>query len=44
MAYTFLKAQGEQVGKSLVEEDKIDLARAVVAGGQNRKLKIPVAR
>src|ERR1700674_4744406 len=27
MAYTFLKAQGLQIGKSLVEEDKVDLAR-----------------
>lgn len=27
MAYTFLKAQGYNVGKSLVEEDKIELAK-----------------
>jgi len=27
MAYTFLKAQGEAVGKSLVEEDKGALAK-----------------
>lgn len=31
MAYTFLKSQGESVGKSLVEDDKLDLARALVA-------------
>ena len=28
MAYTFLKARGQGTGKSLVEEDKIDLAKA----------------
>ncbi len=31
MAYTFLKSQGEPVGKSLVEDDKLDLARKLMA-------------
>jgi phosphoglycerate kinase len=39
MAYTFLKAQGEQVGKSLVEEDKVDLARQLLQQAKARKLK-----
>jgi phosphoglycerate kinase len=41
MAYTFLRARGESTGKSLVEEDKIDLARQLMneAGG---KLLLPV--
>ena len=30
MAYTFLKAQGKQVGKSLVEEDKLELAKSLL--------------
>ncbi|MDR2542116.1 MAG: phosphoglycerate kinase [Treponema sp.] len=30
MAYTFLKAQGYQVGKSLVEDDQIDTAKKVL--------------
>jgi phosphoglycerate kinase len=40
MAYTFLKAQGEQVGKSLVEQDKVDLARNLLQEAKNRKLKL----
>ncbi len=31
MAYTFLKSQGLPVGKSLVEEDKLDLAKELLA-------------
>jgi phosphoglycerate kinase len=30
MAYTFLKAQGQDVGKSLVEADKLDLAKEIM--------------
>ncbi len=41
MAYTFLKAQGKPTGKSLVEEDKVELAGKLLAdlGG---KLMLPV--
>ena len=39
MAYTFLKAQGEPVGKSLVEEDKIELARELLKEAKAHKLK-----
>jgi phosphoglycerate kinase len=41
MAYTFLKAQGQPVGKSLVEDDKVDLAKNLLKefGG---KLVLPV--
>ncbi|MGZ3763022.1 MAG: phosphoglycerate kinase [Mucilaginibacter sp.] len=31
MAYTFAKAQGGSIGKSLVEEDKLDLANTLIA-------------
>jgi len=31
MAYTFLEAQGHPVGRSLVEKDKLDLARELLA-------------
>ena len=31
MAYTFLNAQGQHTGKSLVETDKIDVAKAALA-------------
>jgi phosphoglycerate kinase len=39
MAFTFLKAQGEPVGKSLVEEDKIDLARQLLQQAKAHKMK-----
>ena len=44
MAYTFLKAQGEAVGISLVEEDKLDLARQLLqeAKSHNIKFLLPV--
>jgi phosphoglycerate kinase len=41
MAYTFLRARGEGTGKSLVEEDKIDLARQLLASAKD-KLMLPV--
>src|SRR5437588_6380734 len=40
MAYTFLKAQGGQVGRSLVEEDKLELARALIAEAQSKKVRL----
>lgn len=44
MAYTFLKAQGYEIGKSLLEEDKIDLAKSLIdkAKAKNIKLLLPV--
>jgi len=35
MAYTFAKAQGGKIGKSLVEEDKLDLANSIIAKAKN---------
>ena len=40
MAYTFLRAKGEGTGKSLVEEDKVELARQLLATNAN-KLVLP---
>ncbi len=39
MAYTFLKTQGMQVGKSRVEEDKLDLARQLLQEAKDLKVK-----
>ncbi|MBZ5566384.1 MAG: phosphoglycerate kinase [Acidobacteriia bacterium] len=39
MAYTFLKAQGHEVGKSLVEEDKLDLAKQLLNEAHTKKVK-----
>ncbi len=40
MAYTFLKAEGKQVGKSRVEDDKLDLAREIIKDAKARKVKL----
>jgi phosphoglycerate kinase len=39
MAYTFLKSQGLEIGKSLVEEDKLDLARKILADAKQKNFK-----
>ena len=44
MAYTFLKSQGQPVGKSLVEDDKLDLAKSLLEQARAKKfnLRLPV--
>jgi phosphoglycerate kinase len=41
MAYTFFLAQGKTVGKSLVEADKVELAKSLLAKAGN-KLRLPM--
>ncbi len=40
MMFTFLKAQGKAVGKSLLEEDKVDLAKALLEKAKQRGVQI----
>jgi phosphoglycerate kinase len=40
MAYTFMKAQGRQVGKSLVEDDKLELAKELLEEAKARKVRL----
>lgn len=40
MIFTFYKAQGISTGKSLVEEDKLDLARSLMQKAQERGVQI----
>ncbi len=40
MAYTFLKSQGLPIGKSLVEDDKLDLAREILEQAKARQFRI----
>ncbi|HEY9487207.1 MAG TPA: phosphoglycerate kinase, partial [Chryseosolibacter sp.] len=44
MAYTFFKALGGQVGKSLVEEDKLDLAKELIQKAKQKgvELHLPI--
>ncbi|MGP1489722.1 MAG: phosphoglycerate kinase [Treponema sp.] len=40
MAYTFLKAQGHSIGKSLVEDDFIDTAKKLLSDAKAKNVKI----
>lgn len=44
MAYTFLKAQGKEVGKSLVDDSKLDYCKEMIAKAEKlgKKLLLPV--
>lgn len=39
MSYTFLKSQGKQVGNSLCEDDKLDLAREILKKAKERNVQ-----
>jgi phosphoglycerate kinase len=41
MAFTFLKSQGKSIGKSLCEDDKLDLAKGLIERAQSR-IVLPV--
>ena len=40
MAYTFLKAQGYEIGKSICENDKLDLAKELLAKAEAKGVKM----
>lgn len=40
MAYTFLKAQGYEIGKSLLEEDKIDYVKEMMKKAESKGVKL----
>lgn len=40
MAFTFLKAQGHSIGKSICEEDKLDLARNLLEKAKQKNVEI----
>ncbi len=40
MAYTFMKARGGQTGKSLVEDDKLDLANELLKEAKNKNVRL----
>ena len=42
MMFTFLKSQGRNIGKSLCEEDKLDLARGLLSRDEKSCIALPV--
>jgi phosphoglycerate kinase len=41
MMFTFLRARGMETGRSLVEEDRVELARQLLASADARKIVLP---
>ena len=44
MTYTFMKAQGYSVGNSIVEDDKLETAREIMAKAKEKNVKLIVAK
>jgi phosphoglycerate kinase len=40
MAFTFLKAEGQEIGKSLLEADKIELAKELLAEAKEKNVRL----
>ncbi|MSS70952.1 MAG: phosphoglycerate kinase [Candidatus Latescibacteria bacterium] len=40
MACTFFKAQGLEIGKSLLEPDRVEVARQILAGAERKKVRL----
>ena len=40
MAYTFIKAMGHEIGNSVCEEDKIELAKELIEKAKNKNVKL----
>ncbi len=40
MAFTFIKAEGGQVGKSLVEDDQLEVAKAILASAMDKGVQL----
>ena len=40
MTYTFIKAKGGKIGKSLCEEDKLDLALKIIEKAKEKKVNL----
>ncbi len=44
MAFTFFKAMGTEIGKSLLESDKIDLAKEILSKARDKKVNFKLPR
>jgi phosphoglycerate kinase len=40
MMFTFLKAQGKEIGSSLLESDKVELAKTILAEAETKKIRL----